>query len=193
MKTLSAPINSPRPTTVFTSIKYPGLSCVFLFSVLLLQVAWADTLPLQNKKQALQIEYNLVKQTPETYYILIDLKAQEAYLKADANLLRTCKIKGVFGTIPNITQKLTLQKHLFPHTSTISPKRLLPLDFVGRLTKGPKHRSRLYFMPSFILQSVDLPTPKNLSGILLENHDIKALASALVPQNNAILLPLSTP
>jgi hypothetical protein len=166
----------------------------FLF--LLISPIHAETNPLQNKKEALQLELNLVQQAPATYYLIIDFTAKEVHLKADANLLRTCTILGSFGIKHTQTEELILNKLITPQTSepsVISRRRPLPLDFSGRLTTGPKHRSRLYFAPTFLVQSADLPTSNHIPGIRLSNPDIKALASALVPSSKAILIPQMVP
>lgn len=154
--------------------------------------AKAEIATLQNQKAALQFEYDFVRQKPATYYLLIDFNDQKVYLKADANLLRTCQILGSFGELKRQTQLLIFQQHIIPYTpesATTSRQRPLPMDFSGRLTKGPKHRSRLYFTPAFIIQSSELPTLETLNGIQLSNEDVKAISSALTPESKAILLP----
>jgi hypothetical protein len=165
---------------------------IILWFLISLSHTHADVAFLTNKKTALQFEYDFIKEHPATYYLVIDLSTQEAYLKADAHLLRTCKILDQFGISPTQTQQLSLQTHILPHTpepKTISRNRPLPLNFSGRLVTGPKHRSLLYFMPSFMIQSNELPKPTHLSGICLSNQDIKAIASALKHQSSTILLP----
>ena len=164
---------------------------IFLFFIFT-PLVHADIAFLKNKKAALQFEYDYIKKNPGTYYLVIDLNTNEAHLKADALLLRTCQIRDQFGIKPSQTQQLTLQAHIFPHTpepESFSRHRLLPLNFSGRLGTGPKHRSRLYLMPSFIIQSNDLTKPPHISGISLSNPDMKAMASALKPQSLIILLP----
>jgi hypothetical protein len=168
-----------------------AFNIIFLFMTLT-TVVNAEPGPLQNKKSALQFEVDLVQQSPATFYLVIHFPVGETHLKSDANLLRTCKILGVFGTLPTQTQQLSLHTHILPQTSEpkrISRSRPLPLDFAGRLSRGPKHRSRLYFVPSFIIQSVDLPIPHKMPGVQLSNRDIKALASAIDKHTPAILLP----
>ncbi|MBT4141337.1 MAG: hypothetical protein HOE48_25745 [Candidatus Latescibacteria bacterium] len=166
-----------------------------VFNILLLISVFsisADINTLRTKKEALQLEYNLVKNSPTSYYLIIDFAAKEAHLKADANLLRTCKIMDSFGNIPPRTQKLTLHNHIQPYTTepkTVYRQRELPLDFSERLTNGPKSRSRLYFMPSFLIQSAGLPTPRDMPGIQLSKQDTKALASALPPNTITIVIP----
>ena len=145
------------------------------------------------KRDALQFEYNLVQDSPATFYLVIDLAAEELYLKADANLLRTCKIIHATEKMPQQTQIVTLQMHIEPYTPIASPRRLLPLDFSGRLTNGPKHRSRLYFTPPLLIQSNEISASNRTPTIQLGNQDIKALASALAIANQAILIPNTTP
>lgn len=154
--------------------------------------AYADLDTLIFKRNALQLEYDLVQSSPATYYIVIDFPSQELYLKADANLLRTCKINQSAGQIPHKTQLFTLQMHIEPYTPIASAQRLLPLDFSGRLTNGPKHRSQLYFTPPLLMQSAGLPKTTHIPTIQLSDQDIKALASALTTNNNAILIPNQT-
>lgn len=170
---------------------------IFLFLLFIITPpTQADIAFLKNKKAALQFEYDYIQENPATYYLVIDLNTNEAYLKADAHLIRTCQILGQFGHSPSQTQQLTLQTHVLPLTpepKTIPRRRLLPLNFAGRLGTGPKHRSRLYFMPSFIIQSNDLPQPTHISGISLSNPDIKAIASALKLKSHTILLPSDIP
>lgn len=166
----------------------------YLLVFFLLQTAaYADLDKLHNKKRALEIELGLVRETPATYYLVLDLQAQIVYLKADANLIRACKVINTFGPLPPHTQALVLHTHVKPYAPIASPNRLLPLNFSNRLTQGPKHRSRLYFTPSFLIQSADLPPHRSVAGIGLENHDIKALASALTQPNQAIFIPAHLP
>jgi hypothetical protein len=168
---------------------------ILLFILLFIFSAHADTNTLQAKKDALFLEYDLVQGSPATYYLIINNATQEVYLKADANLLRTCKILKSFRKGHLQTKKLQLQNHVLPYTPeprTRLRKRLLPLDFSERLTSGPKHRSRLYFSPSFLIQSSELPIPPNLSGIFLNHQDMKAIASALPLQAPTILVPALT-
>jgi len=169
---------------------------IILLLFIFISPSQADLAFLKNRKAALQFEYDFIKENPATYYLIIDLNTNEAHLKADAHLLRTCKILDQFGVAPSQTQQLTLQDHIFPNTpepQSISRHRLLPLHFSGRLGTGPKQRSRLYFMPSFLIQSNELTKPTHLSGICLSNQDIKALASALKPLSHTIILPANLP
>lgn len=162
------------------------LLLIFIFS------AHADVNTLQAQKEALQLEYNLVQNSPGTYYLIINFLTQEVYLKADANLLRTCKILNWSGKIPTRAQKLTLQNHILPGTpepKTILRKRALPLDFFERLTKGPKNRSRLYFLPSFMIQSSNELSSAQMPSIFLSLPDTKAIASALSHNATAIVIP----
>jgi hypothetical protein len=167
---------------------------VFIFTFL--SPAYADLAFLKNRKAALQFEYDLIKEKPATYYLVIDLGTNEAHLKADAHIIRTCKILDHFGNLPTQTQMLTLQTHILPHTpapETISRHHLLPLHFSNRLGTGPTQRSRLYFMPSFLIQPNELAQPSHISGICLSNSDIKALASALKLQSHIIIFPSHMP
>lgn len=168
------------------------LPSLILFVLHVVAPLSADLDALQNQKEALRLEYEHVIQAPGTFYCIIDLNAKTIALKADANLLRTCRILGQFGHQPTHTQRRYLKVQVPPYSpepSSIARTRLLPLDFSERLTKGPKHRTQLYFEPSAIIQSIDLPIPPNTSGIQVNNQDMKALASALVPASLAIVLP----
>ena len=190
--TLPSPTKLSKPGAEFIFTKFLIALSIFSLAFTHLAAAQNTSTWLQEKRDALSLEYVLVTQNPATFYLIVDLSARQAHLKADANLLRTCDILETFGPLPGKTQKSVYVMEIPPVTplsGTFLENQPLPLDFVGRLGKGPKHRSRLYFEPAFMIQSIALPHSDSVFGLVLNYSDVKALGSALRPTNVAILMP----
>jgi hypothetical protein len=150
-----------------------------------------------NRLAALEIELDLVTRSPEAYYLVIDLAQARVDLKSGARLLRSAPVLGVSQQpgAPAGTRRCTYVGLVPPVTPDPGAQglrlggRRLPLDFSGRLTEGPRHRSRLWFCGGLVLQSVDTVCPDSAACVGLDGPDIKALGSALQPGAAAILVP----
>jgi len=152
---------------------------------------------LNNRHSALKSELQLVREFPGAFYLIVDLSTNTLDLKAGANILRSCKISGYNLSSHSFSETRTLRfsNRIDPHspepgnTGLRHRARRMPIDFVGRLTEGPRLISKLYFTPSFLIQPQDLTAPENVSYVIIDGKDIKALGSALHPGDSAILVP----
>lgn len=154
---------------------------------------------LSQRKAALQMELDLVRATPDAYYLVVDVPAREVHLKCRARLLRTCRIVG--HTLPieshGVSRLLRLSERIDPFTPEPGNEglrlrgRSLPLDFLGRLVEGPRRASQLYFRPSLLIHPSHLPLPGSINHIVLDGSDVKALGSALDRGSPAVWIPPS--
>lgn len=175
--------------------KYAHILIAVLLASSIAQAQSPD-IALKNRKRALELELQYIRDHPGGFYLLIDLSIGEIHLKADANLLRVCKIHTIAGVAPRETEYAQFLKRLDPLTSEPGNdrlrhrSRLLPLDFVGRLTEGPRRRSQLYFTPPLLLKPPDIPhTSAALLTLVLDASDIKTLGAAMQPLQAAIVIP----
>lgn len=175
--------------------KYVAFWVVLLLGVSVAGATGPDYAALANRKRALELELQYVEARPGAYYLVIDLPSAQVELKADANLLRTCPIRGLTDNLPQSTRPLIFRERLDPFT--VEPGnaglrhrgRLFPLDFIGRLLEGPRAHSRLFFSPALLLQAPELPRDAKTPTVLLDGEDIKALGAALQQGAAAILIP----
>jgi len=154
---------------------------------------------LLNQLEALRLEHHIVVSESEAYYLVINLETMQADLKSEARLLRSAPVLAFSG---NVRQELGTQQYRFARLiAPVTPEpgaeglrlggRQLPMDFSGRLTEGPRRRSRLYFSDGLLLQPLDAVCPDGCLCVRLGDPDIKAFGSALQPGASAILIPRS--
>jgi hypothetical protein len=160
-------------------------------------VPLADTAHLLNRLQALELEHRIVVRDPDAYYLVINVSAGVAELKSGARLLRSAPILALSG---NGIQVLKTKQYRYARLiAPVTPEpgsegarlggQKLPMDFVSRLTEGPRHRSRLYFTDGLLLQPLDAVCPDSCVCVGLSGPDIKAFGSALRPGAHALLVP----
>lgn len=176
---------------------YAHIAIAILIATAIAQAELPDR-ALKNRKRALELELQYIRDHPGAFYLLIDLSLGEIHLKADANLLRVCPIYGISGAIPSATDYAHFLKRLDPLTPEPGNDhlrrrgRLLPLDFVGRLTEGARRHSQLYFTPELLLVPPEVPQPPaTLPTLVLDASDIKTLA--MQPLQVAIVIPPDNP
>ena len=149
---------------------------------------------LQNYREALIRELDLVETAPDDFYLIIDIPSKQIHLKTHGNILRTCPILHLSSRAERHTQNYHFVSRIDPISKEPGNAdlrlrgRLLPLDFFGRLMEGPRHHSRLYFTPDLVIRADGISTGAT-PHITLSPVDIKALGSALRSGNVAIFIP----
>ena len=155
---------------------------------------------LVNQLRALEREYEVVSRDPERYYLVIDLPAGNVDLKSGARLLRRSRVRSVTVGRPQSDTSLHRYRQNVPPVTPEPGTRSLrlggqrvPLDFWGRLTEGPRQRSRLCFDGGLILQPDGPACSDTGFCVVLNGSDIKSLGSGLSRGAPAILIPPTSP
>ena len=151
---------------------------------------------LENRLRGLELEYGIASRHPEAYYLVVDLAEETVELKAGARLLRRAQVEAVTdGSGQTETRLLRYRQPAPPVTPDPGTHALrlggrhVPLDFWGRLTDGPRQRSRLCFDGGLVIQPRDIACVPPSLCVGLNAADLKSLGSALSSGASAILIP----